>query len=76
MGFNRAKSEATSVFLKHPSLVLVGSVSLYLAFGNAVQKITKWKPWQEECFSVTNDSYNPAEWPVSLDHIEKFHFAT
>lgn len=37
MGFNRAKSEATSVFLKHPPLVLVGSVSLYLTFGNTAQ---------------------------------------
>lgn len=41
MGFNSAKSEATSVFLKHPSLVLVGSVSLYLTFGYTAQKNDK-----------------------------------
>lgn len=71
MGFNRAKSEAASVLLKHPSLVLVGSVSLHLAFGNTARKMTKWKAWQEECFSVNNDSSNPAEWPVSMYHVAK-----
>lgn len=39
MGFNWAKSEATSVFLQHSSLVLVGSVGLYLAFGNAAKTL-------------------------------------
>lgn len=34
MCFNWAKGEATSVFLQHPSLVVVGSIGLYLAFGN------------------------------------------